>query len=68
MVEKSAEQSTEFQVGEHVDCLDTVSKWCNAEIASVDNGSVYIHYTGFSTKYDEWIDLNHPDQRHRVVK
>jgi hypothetical protein len=61
MVEKSPETYIEFEKGEHVDCLDTVNKWCNAEIASVDNGSVYIHYTGFSTKYDEWINLNNSD-------
>ena len=46
-----------FLVGEHVDCLDTVNKWCNAEILQVDKSQrqVYVHYTGFAQKYDEWI-------------
>lgn len=47
-----------FYVGEHVDCLDTVSKWCNAEVLKVDsfNSKVFVHYSGFSSKYDEWMD------------
>jgi hypothetical protein len=28
-------KSLEFEIGEHVDCLDTVKKWCNAEIVAV---------------------------------
>ena len=46
-------------MGEHVDCLDTVNKWCNAEVTQVDSAEhrVHVHYTGFKAKYDEWIDL-----------
>ena len=46
-----------FHVGEHVDCLDTVKKWCNAEVREVDaaNQKVFVHFTGFVAKYDEWI-------------
>jgi len=46
-------------VGEHVDCLDTVNKWCNAEVVEVDMEArrVFVHYTGFKAKYDEWIDF-----------
>ena len=47
-----------FQVGEHVDCLDTVNKWCNAEVLEVAPRKVFLHYTGFKAKYDEWIDLD----------
>lgn len=25
----------EFEIGEHIDCLDSVKKWCNAEIVAV---------------------------------
>jgi len=48
-----------FVVGEHVDCLDTVNKWCNAEVLQTDaaNGRVFVHYTGFASKYDEWVDV-----------
>ena len=27
--------SEEWSVGEHIDCLDTINKWCNAEITHV---------------------------------
>ena len=57
MVE-SKENSCPFYLNEHVDCLDTVNKWCNAEVQKVDvaNKRVLVHYTGFSAKYDEWMD------------
>ena len=29
-----------FQLGEHVDCLDSVNKWCNAEIVAVSRISI----------------------------
>ena len=47
-------------VGEHIDCLDTLDKWCNAEIQKVDREQerVFVHYTGFHSKYDEWIGYN----------
>lgn len=34
MVESSA--NCVYSVDEHVDCLDTVKKWCNAEIKEID--------------------------------
>ena len=41
-----------------MDCLDTVNKWCNAEVKEIDSASfrVFVHYTGFASKYDEWHD------------
>jgi hypothetical protein len=47
-----------YFVGEHVDCLDSVSKWCNAEVMQIDQTKtrLFVHYTGFSSKYDEWIE------------
>ena len=46
-----------FAYNENVDCLDTVNKWLNAEVQKIDtlNRRVFVHYTGFSTKYDEWM-------------
>lgn len=53
---------TEYYKGEHVDCLDTVKKWCNAEVKEIDqaNGKLFIHYTGFNPKYDDWIEVGGP--------
>ena len=52
-----AEEEESFYVGEHVDALDTINKWCNAEVREVDedNDAVFVHYTGFVAKYDEWL-------------
>ena len=49
--------SAQFRVGEHVDCLDTVKKWLNGEVQNIRDNEVFIHYTGYVAKYDEWIDL-----------
>ena len=48
----------DFQVGEYLDVLDTVNRWCNAQILQVDpdKKQVFVHYTGYAAKYDEWID------------
>ena len=47
-------------MGEHVDCLDTINKWCNAEVREIDqaNKRVFVHFTGFAAKYDEWIECS----------
>ena len=49
----------DYHQGEHVDCLDTINKWCNGEIREIDcaNKKVFIHYSGFAAKYDEWIHI-----------
>mmetsp|Transcript_31275 Transcript_31275/g.27645 ORF Transcript_31275/g.27645 Transcript_31275/m.27645 type:complete len:257 (-) Transcript_31275:220-990(-) len=41
---------------EHVDCKDTEDKWINGEIVGINNGKVHIHYSGFSDKWNEWIE------------
>jgi len=51
-------------VGDHVDCLDSVSKWCNAEIVAKKGGRLKVHFTGWSFKYDEWL----PEDSHRLLK
>eukprot|EP00742_Colponemidia_sp_Colp-10_P004703 GILJ01005016.1.p1 GENE.GILJ01005016.1~~GILJ01005016.1.p1 ORF type:complete len:538 (-),score=65.74 GILJ01005016.1:200-1813(-) len=50
----------EFSVGEHLDVLDTVNKWCNGEILELSSDKALIHYTGFASKWDEWISLTSP--------
>lgn len=45
-------ESNTFHVGQNLDVLDSVSKWMNAEVIFVGNGTVYVHYTGWSAKYD----------------
>ena len=62
--EKMAENHDNvFNIGEHVDCLDTIGKWCNAEVKEIQDGRIFVHFTGFATKYDEWISLSEPNPR-----
>ena len=62
-----SEEEEAFNVGEHVDCLDTINKWCNAEVREVDDDRVFVHYTGFVAKYDEWIKTKvSPNEKCRI--
>lgn len=47
-----------FQVGEHIDCLDSVKKWCDAIILQREPSRIFVNYPGFSQKYNEWIDTD----------
>ena len=55
---QATEQDTTFHVGQNLDVLDSVNKWMNAEAIFVGNGLVYVHYTGWSIKYDEQISID----------
>lgn len=55
MVESRA--SYYYEIGEHVDCLDTCQKWCDATIIISEQEQVAINFTGYTSKYDEVIPL-----------
>jgi hypothetical protein len=44
-------------LGQSVDVKDTKNKWVNGEIIYIKGFEAYIHYSGSSNKYDEYIDL-----------
>eukprot|EP01083_Nonionella_stella_P095196 267207_1 len=47
-----------YQIHTKCDCLDSTDKWCDAEIAEVDEEHqlIKIHYTGWDNRYDEWMN------------
>jgi hypothetical protein len=47
-----------FYLGQYLDVKDSVNKWANAEVLYVRQDNIYIHYTGWSAKYDEYINKN----------
>mmetsp|Transcript_32971 Transcript_32971/g.57921 ORF Transcript_32971/g.57921 Transcript_32971/m.57921 type:complete len:316 (-) Transcript_32971:46-993(-) len=51
-----------FTLGQWVDVRDTVDQWLEAQILAVqstDEGQmVYIHYNGWPSRWDEWIQVN----------
>jgi hypothetical protein len=56
-------KSEQYHVGQNLDILDSVNKWVNAEVLFVGNGTVYVHYSGWSAKYDEEIKI----PSHRIL-
>jgi hypothetical protein len=52
-------EKIEWRIGDKIDCLDTVNKWLDASIKDIrflnNTLEVLVTYTGFSTKFDEWI-------------
>ena len=58
--EEKKQQFDNFEVGEHIDCLDTYDKWLNAEVVQKRNGQLKVHYSGYAFKYDEWLPQDSP--------
>lgn len=47
-----------YNLGQNVDVKDTKNKWVNGEIVYIKGSELYIHYSGWWSKYDEYIDMN----------
>ena len=47
-----------LEIGQWIDCKDTVNKWCRAKVfdIKVEMNQIKVHYDGWSTKWDEWIE------------
>ena len=64
-----------YQVGTILEALDVASKWFAARVVKVDlrkfgnqprNKRLRIHFIGWGTEWDEWVDLNDPTQPARL--
>lgn len=42
---------------EYLDAYDQTGKWCPAQVMERKEGRVLIHYLGWPTKWDEWVDF-----------
>ena len=49
------EFAQKYTINERVDCLDTCNKWCDAKVIQLEGDKVLINFTGFTSKYDEWL-------------
>jgi hypothetical protein len=47
-----------FIKGQWVDVKDTIEQWLEAQIIDVRENQVYIHYNGWGTRWDEWINID----------
>jgi len=43
--------------GQWIDVKDTIDQWLEAQIIDVKDDKVYIHYNGWGTRWDEWIEM-----------
>jgi len=50
--------SRTFFVGQWLDVKDTVNQWLEATVMDVRANSLFIHYNGWPTRWDEWIDAD----------
>ena len=49
-----------YEIGQWVDVKDTIDQWLEAQVINVRGNQAYIHYNGWGTRWDEWIDFNSP--------
>ncbi|KAF0699988.1 Aste57867_9468 [Aphanomyces stellatus] len=47
-----------FHVGQWLDVKDTVNQWLEATVLDVTSAQVFVHYHGWPSRWDEWIDLD----------
>ena len=53
---------SKFEIGQWIDVKDTIDQWLEGQIVNMrtHNGThqVLVHYNGWSSRWDEWIDTN----------
>ncbi|KAG9398168.1 hypothetical protein AC1031_014966 [Aphanomyces cochlioides] len=49
-----------FFVGQWLDVKDTVNQWLEATVLEVRPGQIFVHYNGWPSRWDEWIDNQSP--------
>jgi hypothetical protein len=53
-----------LEVGQWVDVKDTIDQWLEAQVIRVRGNQAYVHYNGWGTRWDEWIDFSSPRIAH----
>ena len=43
--------------GQWIDVKDTIDQWLEAQVIDVLDNKVYVHYNGWGTRWDEWIEM-----------
>jgi len=62
-----------LRIGQWVDVKDTINQWVfhyfsnseylfklEAQVINIRDNQAFIHYNGWGTRWDEWIDMNSP--------
>lgn len=45
-----------FELGQWLDVQDTIDQWLEAQVIDRNPSQVYVHYNGWGSRWDEWID------------
>eukprot|EP00826_Nyctotherus_ovalis_P007013 TRINITY_DN1171_c0_g5_i2.p1 TRINITY_DN1171_c0_g5~~TRINITY_DN1171_c0_g5_i2.p1 ORF type:complete len:336 (-),score=65.18 TRINITY_DN1171_c0_g5_i2:161-1168(-) len=53
-------QEPEFKLGQWVDVKDTVGQWLEAQVTKIQGSKVFVHFNGWGTRWDEWIEKDSP--------
>jgi hypothetical protein len=48
----------DFQVGDLIDCRDTVNKWLPSIVRVVKDGKIRVHYLNWDEKWDDWLPVD----------
>jgi hypothetical protein len=57
----------EFFQGQMLEIRDTADQWLPAEVLTVENSKVYVHFINWSAKWDCWLDCVAESQRIRPL-
>ena len=49
-----------YEIGQWVDVKDTIDQWLEAQVIQVKDNQAFVHYNGWGTRWDEWINFNSP--------
>ena len=44
--------------GQWIDVKDTIEQWLEAQVIDVKENKVFVHYNGWGTRWDEWIEMD----------
>lgn len=53
-------KKVKYEEGQWLDAKDSIDQWIEAQVVHVSNNEAYIHYNGWGTRWDEWIDFSSP--------
>ena len=49
-----------YKIGQWIDAQDSLDQWVEAQIINMRNDRIQVHYNGWSSTRDEWIDAISP--------
>ncbi|TDH68123.1 hypothetical protein CCR75_004346 [Bremia lactucae] len=49
-----------LEKGQLLDALDTDKKWYESRVVELQKGAIKVHYRGWTSKWDEWLDRMSP--------